>query len=152
MIAQSGPSSQELTNQDEYKSFVRPAKEPRAVLFLTDTQADFLEKYIEAGDLTRESFKLAHCYDVSYHKSARPNTVIVFHADYLVTPYEQGFTVVSDLSDYDGKELADELLKASRPLVGELSQENSRRVYRLRPMLVAFYEVNWGEGLASEYC
>jgi len=150
MVAQSGPSSQELANQNEYTSFVRPVKEPHAVLFLSKKRLDLLEKYIEAGDLTRESLKLAHCYDCSYHKLAQPNSIIVFHAEYLVTPYEQGFTVVNDLFDYDSKELADELLKASRPLVGELSVENSRKVYRLRPMLVAFYQVDWKEGLASK--
>ena len=150
MVAQSGPSSQELAYQKEYTSFIRPVKEPRAVLFLSKKHPDLLKRYVEAGDLTRESLKLAHSYDLSYHKSAQPDSIIVFHSEHLVTPYEQGFTVITDLFDYDSRELADELLKASRPLVGELSVENSRKVYRLRPMLVAFYQVDWGEGLASK--
>ena len=152
MLAQSGPSSRELSSKAEYSSFVT-ASSARAVAFISDNNSELLEAYIEAGQLIREDLKLAHCYDLSYDDAvAEVNSIIVYHPPHLVSPYEHAYTIITNASqfDEDEKSLADQILKATRPLVGELSIQNSRRVYRLRPLLIAFYQVDWKEGLTGE--
>ena len=152
MLAQSGPSSTQLSNKVEYLSFVT-APSARAVAFLSDKNSQLLEAYIEAGQLIREDLKLAHCYDLSYDKAVTEvDSIIVYHPRHLVTPYEHAHTIITNASqfDEDEKSLADQILKATRPLVGEMTIQNSRRVYRLRPLLVAFYQVDWKEGLTGE--
>lgn len=154
MLAQSGPSSRELTNKAEYSSFVT-ASVARAVAFVSDKNSPLLEMYSEAAQLIREDLKLAHCYDLSFDEAVNEvDTIIVYHPRHLVSPYENGYMIISNASqfDEDEKTLADQILKATRPLVGEMSIENSRRVYRLRPLLVAFYQVNWKEGLTGKCC
>lgn len=152
MLAQSGPSSSELSSKAEYLSFVTAAG-ARAVAFLSDKNSELLEVYIEAGQLIREDLKLAHCYELSYDDAVTEvNSIIVYHPPHLVSPYEHAYTIITNASqfDEDEKSLADQILKATRPLVGEMSIQNSRRVYRLRPLLIAFYQVDWKEGLTGE--
>ena len=152
MLAQSGPSSRELSNKVEYLSFIK-ARTVRAVAFLSDKNSGLLEAYTEAGQLIREDIKLAHCYDLSYDNAATEvDSIIVYHPRHLVSPYEEGYTIITNATQFDEDEesLADQILKATRPLVGEMSIQNSRRVYRLRPLLVAFYQVDWKEGLTGQ--
>ena len=151
MLAQSGPTSRELSSREEYSSFVT-APVARAVMFLSSKSSLLLDAYVEAGQLIREDMKLAHCYDLSFDDNAVSDSIIVYHPRHLVTPYEDGYTIISDASQFveDEKTLADQILKATRPLVGEMSLQNSRRVYRLRPLLIAFYQVDWKEGLTGE--
>ena len=153
MLAQSGPSSRELTSKEEYSSFVT-ASSSRAVAFLSGKDSPLLETYLEAGQLIREDMKLAHCHDLSYDTAvSEVDSIIVYHPRHLVSPYEDGYTVITNASQFneDDKGLADQILKASRPLVGELSISNSHRVYRLRPLLIAFYQVDWKESATGEY-
>ena len=152
MLAQSGPSSRELTSKPEYSSFVT-ASAARAVAFLSGKDSPLLEAYLEAGQLIREDMKLAHTYDLSYDVAvSEVDTIIVYHARHLVSPYEDGYTIITNASEFaeDDKGLADQILKASRPLVGELSIPNSHRVYRLRPLLIAFYQVDWKESATGK--
>lgn len=152
MLAQSGASSRELSSKAEYSSFVT-APVARAVAFLSSKSSALLEAYTEAGQLIREDIKLAHCYDMSYDKAVTEvDSIIVYHPRHLVSPYEDGYTIITNASQFneDEKSLADQILKATRPLVGEMSIQNSRRVYRLRPLLIAFYQVDWKEGLTGK--
>ena len=152
MLAQSGVSCRELSSKSDYLSFVL-APVARAVAFLSSKQSPLLETLSEAGELIREDIKLSHCYDVTYDDAISEfDSVIVHHPRHLVSPYENGYTVIANISRFEGDEkaLAEEILKATRPLVGELSPQNSHRVYRLRPLLVAFCQVDWKEGLAGE--
>ena len=152
MLAQSGPSSRELSSKVEYLSFIN-APVARAVAFLSGKSSSLLDTYREAGQLIREDIKLAHCYDLAYDDAvSEADSIIVYHPHHLLSPYEDGYTIIGNLSQYeeDDKTLADQILKATRPLVGELSLQNSRRVYRLRPLLIAFYQVDWKEGLTGE--
>lgn len=154
MLAQSGPSSREISSRVEYSSFVT-SPVARAVAFLSKEHfTGLLDVYIEAGQLIREDIKLAHSYDLTYDDAITEyNSIIVYHPRHLISPYEQGYTIISNASQFeeDEKSLADQILKATRPLVGELSIQNSRRVYRLRPLLIAFYQVDWKEELTGEW-
>ena len=153
MLAQSGSSSRELSSKAEYSSFIT-APVARAVAFVSSKNSPLLEAYIEAGQLIREDIKLAHCYELSYDESVTEvDSIIVYHPRHLVSPFEDGYEIITNATqfDEDEKALADQILKATRPLVGEMSIQNSRRVYRLRPLLIAFYHVDWKEGLTGEY-
>ena len=152
MLAQSGPSSTEISSKTQYSSFIK-ASIARAVAFISNENSPLLDLYIEAGQLIREDLKLAHCYDLSYDNVVTEfDSIIVYHPRHLVSPYEDGYTIITNVSQFeeDEKRLADQILKATRPLVGEMSVQNSRRVYRLRPLLVAFYQVDWKEGLTGK--
>jgi len=151
MLAQNGPSTRQLADKAEYLSFVT-APVARAVMFLSNENSLLFKTYTEAGQLIREDIKLAHCYDLSFDDNAVSNSIIVYHPRHLVSPYEKAYTIITNTSQFeeDEKTLADQILKATRPLVGEMSLQNSRRVYRLRPLLIAFYQVDWKEGLTGE--
>ena len=46
--------------------------------------------------------------------------------------------------------LSELYLAHARPLVGQMTKQNFDRVYRHRPMLVAYYEIDWEENIKSE--
>ena len=43
----------------------------------------------------------------------------------------------------NSKQLEELFLSNARPLVGEMNKANELRVYTQRPLLVAYFEVNW---------
>ncbi len=66
----------------------------------------------------------------------------VFSPRRLVSKYEPGYTVISELPA-SSTDMAS-LFITSRPLVGEMTVANFDRTYRHRPLLMAYYEVGWG--------
>ena len=63
----------------------------------------------------------------------------------LVSRYEDGYSVITDLPKKSEK-LEELLLANARPLVGEFTKANQLRVYTHRPLLVAYFDVNWKPG------
>ena len=155
MKLQAGPSSQFISSLSEAKDFVDGKTDVHAIgYFSPETGASVLETFIESGNLAREDIKLGHTTDVSLAEyfTVGANTVIVYHPRHLVTKYEQGFSVIPNIESETPESLVKLYQKASRPLVGEMDKRNMLRTYKHRPLLVAFFEVNWShEGRESEW-
>lgn len=47
----------------------------------------------------------------------------------------------------ESKDIADLLLEHARPLVGEMTEENQLVLYGRRPLLVAYFDVDWDRQL-----
>lgn len=47
----------------------------------------------------------------------------------------------------DSKEIANLLLLHARPLVGEMTRENQLTLFPRRPLLVAYFDVDWDKQL-----
>ena len=60
----------------------------------------------------------------------------------LVSKYEDGRSVISPVPS-ESKDIALLLLEHGRPLVGEMTKENELTLYHQRPLLVAYYDVDW---------
>ena len=64
----------------------------------------------------------------------------------LVSKYEKGQKVIPSLPD-GSKEISAILLEHARPLVGQMTGENQLSLYHDRPMLVAYFDVDWDRQL-----
>ena len=147
MKKQAGPSSTFLESIEAVRAFARSSTETRGVgFFSSETSADALKTYTKSGNLARMDLKLGHTTDpaIAEQLSFPLNSVVVFHPRNVVTKYEAGYTVVPNV---DEGETAESLLAAyqdaSRPLVGQMTRDNHMRAYKYRPLVVAYYEVNW---------
>lgn len=60
----------------------------------------------------------------------------------LVSKYEDGSSTISPVPS-ESKDIALLLLEHGRPLVGEMTKENELTLYHQRPLLVAYYDVDW---------
>ena len=81
------------------------------------------------------------------HTNTHPQTQHTH--SYLVSKYESGHSVISSLTA-NATALSELYLAHARPLVGQMTKQNFDRVYRHRPMLVAYYEIDWEENIKSE--
>lgn len=154
MKLQAGPSSWAISSLSDAKAFVAGKTDVRAIgYFSPETDADVLKTFIESGNFAREDVKLGHTTDVSLAEyfTVNVNTVVVYHPRHLVTKYEQGFSVIPEIESESSESLVRVYQEASRPLVGEMTKANMLRAYKHRPLLVAFFEVNWNhEGIESK--
>ena len=145
MEKQAGPSSTYLSSAKDVQAFISSPKESRAVAFFSsETSSSLVQAYIDSGDLVRMDVKLGHTTDkkIAAELKFQVDTVVFYHPQHLVTKYEEGYAIMRDLED-DSKTLSDRYLDALRPLVGQMTKINMLRAYRRRPLLVAYYEVNW---------
>ena len=146
MRKEAGPASVYLDSTDALKEFIRSPDEVVAIgFFSADTSASVLDTFTESGNLARQDLRLGHTIDdaIANHLSFPLNSVVVFHPHHLVSKYEKGYSLIPDIVGETAESLVDTYLQASRPLVGQVTQENFLRAYRHRPLLVAYYEVDW---------
>ena len=61
---------------------------------------------------------------------------------HLVSRYESSSIALSSLP-LNASALAESYVEVSRPLVGQMTPDNYDSTYRHRPLLVAYYDVNW---------
>ena len=145
MEKQAGPSSTFLSSADAVREFISVLDEPRAVAFFSsESSSSLVGAYADSGDLVRLDVKLGHTTDskIATELSYPLDAVVVFHPRNVVTSYEEGYSILHDL-EADSKQLAERYMDALRPLVGQMTKTNMLRAYRHRPLLIAYYEVNW---------
>jgi protein disulfide-isomerase A4 len=149
MIKQAGPSSVFIEDVAAVRKFVQSSTtgEPKGFgFFSSETSASALKTFLESGNLARLDLKLGHTTDPSIAQQLLfpINSVVVFHPHDLVTKYEAGFTVIHDVDEGETPEsLMAAYQNAMRPLVGQMTLDNHMRAYKHRPLLVAYYDVNW---------
>lgn len=146
MRNEAGPSSHYLSNLMEFKRFKKSHSEPIAVGFFSESiSSSVVESFVESGNYVRQDLKLAHTTDASIAKELNfpLEAILVFHQQHLVSKFEAGYSVIHDVEGDDGEELSKRYFPALRPLVGQMTKANMLKVYQQRPLLVAYYEVNW---------
>ena len=147
MKKQAGPSSVFLETVEAVKSFRHSNTEPRGIgFFSSETSADALKTFLASGDEARIDLKLGHTTDstIAEKLSFPVNSVVVFHPQLTTTKYETGYTVIPNVDEGETpKSLLTAYRDAIRPLVGQMNKENHMRAYKYRPLLVAYYDVNW---------
>lgn len=61
---------------------------------------------------------------------------------HLLSPHDSGYSIISSPPS-NASELQKLYLEHARPLVGQMTQRNYDNVYKHRPLLLAYYEVDW---------
>lgn len=147
MERQSGPSSVFMETLDEVKSFIKSDTEARGVGFFSpETSADALKTFLKSGNEARLDLRLGHTTDpaIAQKLSFPLNSVVIYQPKQALTKYELGYTIIHDT---DEGETPTSLMKAYqtgiRSLVGQMTRDNHIRAYKYRPLLVAYYDVNW---------
>jgi protein disulfide isomerase len=152
MRQQAGPSSIPLASTEDVKKFVN-TREISVVAYFHDNP-DLLREFLESGNLVRTDMELGHTQNegVALQMKQQPGTIVVYHPSHLVTQYESGYSVITSPPS-NATELRGLYLEHACPLVGQMMQRNYDTVYRHRPLLLAYYEVDWSfDGLkATQY-
>eukprot|EP00731_Ephydatia_muelleri_P009083 Em0004g1421a len=136
--------------EDDVKQF-SSSDETRAVAFFSaETSGLLVDAFIESGNFARDIIKLGHVTNgaIAMDMGIPLNSVVVFHPRHLVTKYESGRSIFRDLST--NATAMSEMYATARPLVGQVTKDNVVKVYAHRPLLVAYFEVDWSrEGRKS---
>lgn len=143
---EAGPASTYLEDLEAVKRFTKSPSEPVAVgFFSSESSATVVESFIETGNLVRQDMKLAHTTDERIAKQMKfqIDSVIVYHPKVLVSKYETGYNEIPNIENESSEDLARDLLHAARPLVGQVTLDNFGSIYAHRPLLVAYYDVDW---------
>ena len=77
------------------------------------------------------------------------NKKIVFFNDIfrnIVSKYEVGSSVLTSISE-ESSAVAQLLLENANPLVGEMTEDNQLNLFVKRPLLVAYFDVDWDKPL-----
>lgn len=65
-----------------------------------------------------------------------------------MSTHEEGWSVIPSLPD-ETRDIANVLLEHARPLVGEMTKENQIVLFGQRPLLVAYFDVDWDKQLVK---
>ena len=69
---------------------------------------------------------------------------------HLVSSHETGYSVILS-APANATQLRQLYLEHARPLVGQMTQSNHGNLYKHRPLLVAYYDVDWSrDGIKGE--
>ena len=147
MQRQAGPSSVFIETLEEVKTFSRSDTEPRGVgFFSSETSAEALKVFMKSGNEAREDLKLGHTTDptIADKLSFPVNSVVIFQPKQALTKYERGYTIIPNADEGETpKSLMESYQNGIRSLVGQMTRDNHMRAYKYRPLLVAYYDVNW---------
>ena len=118
--------------------------ETRAVgFFSAETSGLLVDAFLESGNFARDIIRLGHVTNgaVAMDMGIPLNSVVVFHPRHLVTKYESGRSLFQDLPT--NATALSEMYATARPLVGQVTKDDMLKVYAHRPLLVAYFEVDW---------
>ena len=146
MRNEAGPSSHHLNSIMELEQFRKSHAEPIAIAFFSEsTSVTVVQAFTESGNYMRQDLKFAHTTDATIAKELQfpVDATVIFHQQYLVSKFETGYSVIHDFEGVDSEELSKMFFPALRPLVGQMTKANMFKLYHHRPLLVAYYDVNW---------
>ena len=146
MKRQAGPPSLFLEDLAAVKKFINSPEEVIAVgFFSSSTSATTIDSFIESGNLVRQDIRLGHTTDSKIAEKLKfdLNSVIVYHPKKLVSKYEKGYSEIPNIEQETSEDLRLTLTQAAKPLVGQVTLENFGSLYTHRPLLVAYYDVDW---------
>jgi thiol-disulfide isomerase/thioredoxin len=143
MRQQAGPSSIPLEQTADVKKFINRRAISVVGYFHEDTDSVLLREFRESGNLVRTEMELGHTHQrgVAQGMDQEPDTIVVYHPVHLVSPWEKGLSVISSPSD--ASQLRQLYLEHARPIVGQMTTGNRDNLYSHRPLLVAYYDVDW---------
>jgi protein disulfide isomerase len=144
MKQQSGPSSIPLEQTADVKKFINRRAISVVGYFHEDTDSVLLREFRESGNLVRTEMELGHTHQrgVAQGMDQEPDTIVVYHPVHLVSPWEKGLSVISSPPS-DASQLRQLYLEHARPIVGQMTTGNRDNLYSHRPLLVAYYDVDW---------
>jgi hypothetical protein len=144
MRQQAGPSSIPLEQTADVKKFINRRAISVVGYFHEDTDSVLLREFRESGNLVRTEMELGHTHQrgVAQGMDQEPDTIVVYHPVHLVSPWEKGLSVISSPPS-DASQLRQLYLEHARPIVGQMTTGNRDNLYSHRPLLVAYYDVDW---------
>jgi protein disulfide isomerase len=144
MRRQAGPSSILLERTEDVKKFINKREISVVAYFEEDPDPAVLGEVLESGNLVRTDMVVGHTLQVGVAREMgqEPGTIVVYHPVHLVSQYEDGYSVITS-PPANTTELRRLYLEHARPLVGQMTQQNYDTVYRHRPLLLAYLEVDW---------
>ena len=139
MMKQSGPPSTELFSIKDVEKHEYFNDVTVLGVFDPNDQKPF-ELFMEAAHKVRDEFVVAHTFLEEARTRYGGVGVALFQPEKFLSKYEPKFHFKKDFEK--AAEVEEFLRDAFVPLVGEITQE-TRRHYKKRPLLVAYYTVDW---------
>nr|XP_054767100.1 protein disulfide-isomerase A4-like [Lytechinus pictus] len=144
MKKQVGDSSQLLGSVKALREFLAHQDDVSIVGFFNNDQDALYTTYLDAGNGLRDDYRFAHVFDQESRDSYKVHapSVVVFLPERFRSKYEPWRQVFSQ-ADGSVKDLENFYKEHDVPLVGQMTKANREKRYTDRPLLLAFYSVDW---------
>lgn len=144
MRKQAGPSSIQLEQNGDVRKFINSREISVVGYFSDDTGSKLVDEFLESGNLVRAEMRLGHTHQggVASQMDQEEDTIVIYHPVHLVSEHEKGHYVITSPPAH-AQQLQKIYLEHANPLVGQLTQSNRGNTYKHRPLLVAYYDVDW---------
>ncbi|XP_022080080.1 protein disulfide-isomerase A4-like [Acanthaster planci] len=144
MRKQAGDSSEHLTSSRALKQFLEFQDDISIVGFFKTEEENLYKAYLEAGNDLREDYRFGHTFDhqLMNQYKVNPNSIVIFMPERFQSKYEPKRHVF-DKADASAAEIQSFYSDNNSPLVGHMTKENMDKRYKDRPLLVAYYDVDW---------
>ncbi|XP_071500821.1 protein disulfide-isomerase A4-like [Diadema antillarum] len=144
MKKQIGDSSQLLGSVKALREFLTHQEDVSIVGFFNDKRDKLYSTYLNAGNSLRDEYRFAHVFSEEARESYKVNapSVVVFLPERFRSKYEPWRHVFSK-ADGSATELESFYAENDVPLVGQMTRENKNTRYADRPLLVAYFSVEW---------
>ncbi|XP_071957938.1 protein disulfide-isomerase A4-like [Antedon mediterranea] len=144
MQKQSGDSSKNKATLKDMKKFLEHQDDVSIVGFFSSEEDDLYKMYLDKGNSLRDDYRFAHTFDATVisHYKAKTESIVVFVPERFQSKYEPKRYVFTQ-ADGDSDDLEEFYEKHQLPLVGQMTKANQEKRYAGRPLLVAYYSVDW---------
>ncbi|XP_038077413.1 protein disulfide-isomerase A4-like [Patiria miniata] len=144
MRKQAGDSSEHLASPKALKQFVEFQEDISIVGFFKTEEEDLYKTYLEAGNDLREDYRFGHTFDhqLMANYKVNPNSIVIFMPERFQSKYEPKRHVF-DKAGASAAEIQSFYSDNDLPLVGHMTKENMDKRYKDRPLIVAYYDVDW---------
>lgn len=153
MISRSKPACSEISSIDQIDKSI--SKDDVTIVAFIDQEKHekFFDAYTEACEANREEFK--HMYYTHSEKVAKRfkvqsmGRIVIFYPEKYWSKFEPKFATFDQI-DAGKDEISKFFLTKSTPLVGQRTQSNQMKRYESRPLIVAYFTIDFGHAGKDE--
>ncbi|XP_033097687.1 protein disulfide-isomerase A4-like [Anneissia japonica] len=144
MQKQSGDSSKNKETLKNMKKYLEKQDDISIVGFFGSAEDNLYKMYLDLGNSLRDDYRFAHTFDAATtsHYKAEAGSIVIFVPERFQSKYEAK-RYVFKASDGDSDDLEDFYNSHKVPLVGQMTKDNAEKRYADRPLVVAYYPVDW---------
>ncbi|XP_033639191.1 protein disulfide-isomerase A4-like [Asterias rubens] len=145
MRKQAGDSSKLLASAKDLKNFLQEGQDDvRIVGFFKTEEEGMYKTYLNAGNDLREDYSFGHTFDhqLMNKYKVNPNSIVLFIPERFQSKFEPKKHVLTK-EDATAADIQSFYSAHNIPLVGQMTKGNMQKRYKGRPLLVAYYDVDW---------
>ncbi|XP_026217553.1 protein disulfide-isomerase A4 [Anabas testudineus] len=145
MAEQAGPPSKQVQAVKQVQELIKDGDDAVIVGVFSSEEDPAYESYIEACNALREDFTFRHSFSSEVAKllKASPGQIVIVQPEKFRSKYEPALHTLTVKDSTSVSEVQEFFKKHAIPLVGHRKPSNDAKRYTKRPLVVAYYGVDF---------